>query len=141
MSSEMEITFVFLLAMFTRVMSDSSFTVNIDIDGHPLCSMDPPSANVSLTQPSSSYPIPFCALCGWQCKKTPNCTGFNLKCDNRTCELYFYQTSSLTNIAGCFHYSVCTTELDVWADVNALILKFDIQLFYLSTTILSMKMP
>ena len=112
----MEIALVFLLAMLSRVMSDtsfkpdidSSFTVSIDIDGHPLCSLDPPSECISLTQPGSPYPIPLCFLCGWECKKTPNCTGFNLKCDNRTCELYSYQPTAFNHSSDCAYYSVCT---------------------------------
>ena len=103
----MKVLFVFLLS--SQVQSDTLFKADIDNQGHPQCSLDPPSANVSLTQPSSS--IPLCFLCGWECKETPNCTGFNLKCNNRTCELYFYQPTTFKNIPECLHYSVCTSDM------------------------------
>ena len=107
----MGVAFMFLLTLMlsSQVESNTSFKADIDSEGHPSCSLDPPSKCVSLTQPCPPYPIPLCVLCGWECKKTPNCIGFNLKGDTMMCELYVYQPATFETSYDCSYYSVCST--------------------------------
>jgi len=103
----MDFTFLLLLFAFDgQAMSDPSFKVLEDSNGQPLCSVDPPSVNVSLNLPPSPTCIPACAWCGWECKKAPQCTGFNVKIGKDVCQMYFYQPGTYEYITGCSYYTV-----------------------------------
>ena len=93
------------LLHMTSVSSDVSFVLTKRSENVVLCSVDTPSEEIQISQ-STTCTIPFSVRCGWQCKKSPNCTNFNIKNDSNSCELYSYSPTNYSEVPGCSHFEV-----------------------------------
>ena len=101
------------IASFTRSQGsrDESFVEDLYMGTTEVaCIVDePPSKVTDFKQISSSSPsicIPGSALCGWECRKEPNCTNFNYRSDVGICELFFYTPISSSHCNNCSHFRV-----------------------------------
>lgn len=76
--------------------SPKSFNSVLNPDGHALCGTGKPSATFSsagLQALSLSTPMEE-AVCAWKCTSDENCTSFNWKKSNLSCELFNLQPNS-----------------------------------------------
>ena len=72
------------------------------------CGIDAANRTVSSIPDFSSYPecIPRDVVCGWTCKKDPNCVEFNIRNDLQLCELYYSRPARFQKVDQCLHYKV-----------------------------------
>ena len=71
-----------------------------------VCAIDVPFSVITMGPGIGPACIPPIVRCGWECKKTPNCTDFNFKSTGNLCELFLKFPKSFSTISGCMHFKV-----------------------------------
>src|SRR6218665_1668136 len=77
-----------------------------------VCAFDEPSLVISFEQLYLSHSgnvtsgISPLALCALQCTRKSNCTNFNLKVNQKVCELFDFTPQRCSNLCGCDHLQV-----------------------------------
>ena len=92
-----------LMSSITYVKS-KTFLPTTHCQNVAVCSVDSPTVVVQINQSASC--IPSSVQCGFQCKRSPNCTNYNFKATNNTCELFSNRSFNFNVIQGCVHFEV-----------------------------------
>ena len=94
-----------ILAILTASYGDTDFEILRTSGGTNLCCVDTPTYLLSTDTPDQAC-IPAESKCSWSCRKDRFCSGFNLKRNERLCEIYQNTANNFTVVDGCVHFSI-----------------------------------
>jgi len=109
---------LFLLVIFVYAEdanSTKSFKYTQNPNGTVTCALGKPSLVIPFDQlsplPDGSC-SPIGARCAWQCTLDPDCTNFNYREDQGSCDLFYYVPNICSISQDCFHMHVsdCMNE-------------------------------
>ena len=110
--------YVFISGLWVVTIRKSSaeFLLLSLSDGSALCSLDPPSAIVPVTNFENYSPsltsfhsipcIPALAKCAYVCTQEENCMSYNYNETSDECELFFYTAINYASTDTCSHFKV-----------------------------------
>src|SRR6218665_563290 len=105
-----EILFLLVILIYAAESNSAKlFKYTRNVNGTVICALDQPSTVIPFDQ-LSSLPSGSCSpmgvRCAWQCTLDQNCTNFNYREDQRSCDLFNYTPNICSTSQDCFHLQV-----------------------------------
>src|SRR6218665_62807 len=98
-----------ILVYAEKSNSAKSFKYTKYLNGTVMCALDKPSLVIPFDQlsplPSGSC-SPIGVRCAWQCTLDPDCTNFNYREDQRSCDLFYYTPNICSISHECFYLQI-----------------------------------